>query len=88
MLTIPISPWAHYLGDGAAWAGGALAAWWQHRAFPAQSRRLARITGPGYYQVLAISALAGAWLLGSPKTLLRNLKTSTKFAGRSLVFRG
>ena len=81
MLTIPISPWAHYLGDGAAWAGGALAAWWQHRAFPAQSRRLARITGPGYYQVLAISALAGAWLLGSLNSVRMDLAPSHSIAG-------
>ena len=81
MLTLPITPWAHYLGDGAAWACGAFAAWRQHRAFPAQTRRLAQVTGPGYYQVLAVSALAGAWLLGSLNTVRIGLAPSHSIAG-------
>ena len=81
MLAIPTAPWAHYIGDGAAWACGALAAWAQHRAYPAQTRRLAKVTGPGYYQVLAISALAGAWLLGSLNTVRVGLAPSHSIAG-------
>ena len=81
MLAIPTAPWAHYIGDGAAWACGTLAAWAQHRAYPAQTRRLAKVTGPGYYQVLAISALAGAWLLGSLNTVRVGLAPSHSIAG-------
>jgi len=69
MIQVPTAPWAHYLGDGAAWAGAALAARWQHRRWPDEARLLARDAQPGYFLALGIGALAGAWLFGSLNTL-------------------
>jgi hypothetical protein len=69
MIALPTAPWAHYLGDIAAWASAATAARWQHRRWPAQSADLARVTQPSYFISLALGALAGAWLFGSLNSL-------------------
>jgi len=29
MIPVPTAPWAHYIGDAAAWIGAALATRWQ-----------------------------------------------------------
>lgn len=65
MIVVPTSPWAHYLGDLCAWAAASAASLWQHRRWPQATRRLAGQTAPGYFVTLAVSALLGAWLLGS-----------------------
>jgi hypothetical protein len=69
MIHVPTVPWAHYIGDATAWIGGALAGRWQHRRWPAEADRLARIAAPSYFVALALGALAGAWLLGSANSL-------------------
>jgi phosphatidylglycerol:prolipoprotein diacylglycerol transferase len=69
MIVVPTAPWAHYIGDSCAWLAAALAARWQHRRWPAQTQRLALRTDPGYFIALAVSALAGAWLMGSANSL-------------------
>lgn len=81
MILLPTSPFAHYAGDLAAWLSAALAARWQHRAFPAQAERLARVTGPGYFLALAIGALLGAWAAGSLNTVPVGLAPSHSIAG-------
>jgi phosphatidylglycerol---prolipoprotein diacylglyceryl transferase len=69
MITLPAAPWAHYLGDIAAWICAATAARWQHRRWPDQSAKLARVTRPSYFISLALGGLAGAWLFGSINSL-------------------
>jgi hypothetical protein len=75
MIVVPTAPWAHYVGDAAAWLCAAIAARWQHRRWPAESHALARATRPGYFIALSIGALAGAWLFGSANTLRTVLAT-------------
>ena len=65
MITLPTAIWAHYLGDAAAWTGGALMARWQYLRWPAETRQLAARTKPSYFAALGISALLGAWVIGS-----------------------
>lgn len=81
MIAIPTAPWAHYIGDAAAWAIASAAAWGQHRRWPAQSQRLARITGPGYYLAMSLCAVVGAWLVGSMNSLPVSLSPSHSVAG-------
>jgi hypothetical protein len=69
MIVIPTAPWAHYIGDAAAWGGAALAARWQVRRWPGEARALAARTAPGYFIALGVGALIGAWLFGSANTL-------------------
>lgn len=69
MIHIPTAPWAHYVFDLAAWLSAAAAARWQHRLWPDDARRLARVTEPSYFLALAFGALIGAWLLGSANSL-------------------
>jgi phosphatidylglycerol---prolipoprotein diacylglyceryl transferase len=69
MIVFPTAPWAHYAGDAAAWIGAALSTRWQHRRWPAATDALSRTTRPGYFLVLALGALLGAWAFGSGNTL-------------------
>jgi len=69
MIAIPTAPWAHYIGDLAAWGSAALAMRWQYRRWPRETERLAAIAGPSYFISLAIGALLGAWLFGSANSL-------------------
>ncbi len=69
MIHIPTAPWAHYIGDLAAWSSAALAARWQYRRWPEEAQRLARLTEPSYFVALAMGALVGAWLFGSVNSL-------------------
>lgn len=69
MIHLPTAWWAHYVGDLVAWGGAALAASWQYRRWPEETRALARVTTPSYHISLALGALAGAWLLGSANSL-------------------
>ena len=69
MIAVPTAWWAHYIGDVAAWSCAALAARWQYRRWPEESRALASITSPSYFVALALGALAGAWLFGSANSL-------------------
>ncbi len=81
MILIPTAPWAHYIGDACAWAAASATAWWQHRNWPGLSARLARSTAPGYYVVMALCAVAGAWLIGSINTVPAGLAPSHSIAG-------
>lgn len=74
MITVPTAISAHYLFDLAAWTGGAVMARWQHGRWPAATAQLVRHTRPGYFIVLALSGLTGAWLIGS-----LNLSASGQF---------
>lgn len=74
MIFVPTAIWSHDLLDVAAWAGAAVTARWQHRRWPAAAQQLARQTTAGYFITLAVSGLAGAWLIGS-----LNLSTSGGF---------
>ena len=65
MIALPTAIWAHYLGDAAAWGAAALVARWQYRRWPAETRQLARRTEPSYFVVLALSAVVGAWAIGT-----------------------
>lgn len=69
MISIPTSPFAHYIGDVAAWLAAALAARWQYKRWPGEAVGFARITTPSYFVALALGALAGAWLFGSANSL-------------------
>jgi len=69
MIVVPTAPWAHYIGDAAAWIGAALASRWQHRRWPRDAHALASDTRPGYFLTLALGALVGAWLFGSSNSL-------------------
>lgn len=81
LLAIATAPWAHHLGDLCAWLAASLAAWRQHRLFPGEAQRLARVTAPGYFVALAAGALAGAWLIGSLNSLPATLAPSHSVAG-------
>lgn len=69
MIVVPTAPWAHYVGDVAAWIGAVAAARWQHRRWPEAAEALARTTRPSYFVSLAVGAVLGAWLLGSANSL-------------------
>lgn len=69
MIVVSTAPWAHYVGDAAAWIGAALSSRWQHRRWPADTDTLSRTTQPGYFVALAVGALLGAWLFGSGNSL-------------------
>jgi phosphatidylglycerol---prolipoprotein diacylglyceryl transferase len=69
MIIVPTAPWAHYIGDAAAWVGAASASRWQHRRWPRETSNLASDTKPGYFLALALGALVGAWLAGSTNSL-------------------
>ncbi|WP_404712775.1 prolipoprotein diacylglyceryl transferase family protein [Sphingomonas sp. MMS24-J13] len=69
MIVVPTAPGAHYIGDALAWTGAALASRWQYHRWPAEARRLADTTRPGYFVALGLGALIGAWLFGSANTL-------------------
>jgi hypothetical protein len=75
MIVVPTAPWAHYIGDAAAWIGAAAASRWQHRRWPREARALASNTRPGYFLALALGALMGAWLFGSTNSLRSALVT-------------
>lgn len=81
MISVPTAPWAHYVGDFAAWAAAAGVTWWQHRRWPQETGSLAGITPPSYYLTLALSALAGAWLTGSLNSMPSGLAPSHSIAG-------
>lgn len=81
MIVLQTPPFAHYIGDFAAWSAASIAGWWQHRRWPDHSRILARITSPTYYAVLALFALAGAWLAGSLNSMPISLAPSHGVAG-------
>jgi len=65
MTAMPTNPLAHYAFDLLAWIAAALAARWQFRRWPEEAVRLSNVTGPSYFVVLALGAVAGAWLVGS-----------------------
>jgi hypothetical protein len=75
MIVVPTAPWAHYVGDAAAWVGAAGATRWQHRRWPDEASGLASATRPGYFLVLALGAVMGAWLFGSTNSLRSTLVT-------------
>ena len=81
MIAIPTAPWAHYVGDLCAWGAAAAAAAWQHRRWPGEALGLARVTAPGYYLMLAVCALAGAWLAGTLNSMPFSLAPSHSVAG-------
>jgi len=65
MIALPTAVWAHYIGDAAAWIGAFLLARWQYRRWPHEASALAARTRPSYFVVLALCAVAGAWLIGT-----------------------
>lgn len=75
MIVVPTAPWAHHIGDAAAWIGAATAARWQYKRWPQEAKSLARTTRPGYFLALALGALVGAWLFGSTNSLRSALVT-------------
>lgn len=81
MVFIPTAPWAHYIGDFAAWLAAAGATWWQHARWPQQARMLARTTDPEYYLTMAVCALIGAWLTGTANSMPITLAPSHSVAG-------
>ncbi|EGD57761.1 prolipoprotein diacylglyceryl transferase [Novosphingobium nitrogenifigens DSM 19370] len=81
MIHIPTHPLVHYPGDILAWIAASLAGWWQHRAFPRETERLAQVTPPGYYVALALGGVVGAWLAGSLNTVPSGLAPSHSIAG-------
>lgn len=76
MIVVPTAPWAHYVGDAAAWATAVLAGLNVRRTAPAIVDKLAHITQPSYFIALASGATIGAWLFGS-----LNLALSHSVAG-------
>lgn len=68
-IDVPTAPWAHYVFDLLAWLAALAAARWQHRLWPDDAGRLAKVTEPSYFLALAFGAVAGAWLLGSANSL-------------------
>ena len=68
MIAVPTAPWLHYVFDALAWGSASMAAMWQHRRWPQATRRLAGQTETSYFVTLALSAVAGAWLVGSANT--------------------
>ena len=82
MIVLPTALWAHSLGDLGAWTAAGLSGWCLHRSYPQQTRRLARIANtPSYYRILALSAIAGAWLAGTLNSLPINLAPSHSLVG-------
>jgi hypothetical protein len=81
MIIVPTAPWAHTIGDFAAWAAAAAAGIWQSRRWPKQVEHLSRNTNPDYFLALGIGALVGAWLCGSANTLRMSLVPSHSIAG-------
>ncbi|MCJ2184923.1 prolipoprotein diacylglyceryl transferase [Novosphingobium sp. 1949] len=81
IIVIPTAPWAHTLGDGAAWIGASVTAFWQHRRWPREADALARVTTPSYYVTLALGALIGAWAAGTANSLRLTLAPSHSVAG-------
>jgi len=70
MIHLPTSAAVHPLFDLAAWACGAATGWALYRwRLKAAAQALALRTGPGYFLVLALGAVVGAWLAGSLNTL-------------------
>lgn len=69
MIHVPTAPFAHYLGDAAAWAAALSMGAWVRRRYPERIERLADITEPSYFIALAVGGVIGAWLLGSLNTL-------------------
>ena len=69
MIHVPTAPWAHVAFDLAAWSAGAATGLALYRWRLADAgRRIAAVTGPGYFAVLALGAAAGAWAAGSLNT--------------------
>ena len=81
MIVVPTAPWAHYVGDVAAWGGGFAAARWQYRRWPEEARALSRTTEPSYFIMLGLGALIGAWVMGSANTLRVSAIPSHSIAG-------
>ncbi|WP_353230897.1 prolipoprotein diacylglyceryl transferase family protein [Novosphingobium sp.] len=81
MIVVPTAPWAHMIGDAGGWVTSSLVAWWQYRRWPGQAQRMARITGPSYFVVLALGGVVGAWLAGSLNTVPAGLAPSHSIAG-------
>jgi len=81
VIALPTAPWAHYLGDLCAWVAAAAAALIQHRCWPDQARGLARTTEPGYFLMLAVCGLIGAWLAGTLNSMPVSLAPSHSVAG-------
>jgi len=69
VISVPTNPYAHYIGDVAAWIAAALAARWQYKRWPGEAVGLAMVTAPSYFVALGLGALAGAWLFGSANSL-------------------
>lgn len=68
-IAIATSPYAHVVGDLAAWAVAFLtarSAWHQRLS---RVDRLAGVAGPSYFVTLALGAAAGAWGFGSLNSL-------------------
>lgn len=65
MIHVPTSPFYHYFGDAAAWLLAMLGARWVYRHRRGSVEQLARQTEPGYFVVLLIGAVSGAFLLGT-----------------------
>jgi phosphatidylglycerol:prolipoprotein diacylglycerol transferase len=85
MIEVPTAWWAHYVFDLGAWTSAALAARWQYRRWPDETRTLARITTPSYHIALALGALAGAWLLGSANSLRSLIAAPSHSIGGALA---
>lgn len=81
MIVLATAPWLHTLGDIAAWSSAAAAAHWQGRRWPGQMRQLSRTATPGYFLVLALGSVAGAWLVGSANSLPGSFIPSHSIAG-------
>jgi hypothetical protein len=81
MIVVATAPWAHLLGDGAAWVAASLAGQWQYRRWPHDAQRLSRITAPSYFVALALGGVFGAWLAGSLNTVPAGLAPSHSIAG-------
>ncbi len=81
MIEVPTAPWAHYLFDALAWASAALAARWVWRRQRPQVERLGRVTEPSYFIVLALGAVAGAYLFGT----LNSLASATPAISHSIA---
>lgn len=75
MISIPTAPWAHYLGDLAAWVGAFAGGFWLHRRYPAAVKRLEQQTEPSYFTHLAIGGVVGAWFFGSLNSLRAEVPT-------------
>lgn len=69
MIHVPTAPWAHYIGDAAAWIAAFLGARWVWRHRRGEVTGLAARTRPGYLFALGAGAVLGAWLAGSANSL-------------------